>query len=79
MSVPPPPQGRRYACPICADTFQNAWYRDEHFDAFHIVLDATLLPHDTPMASASPPPFPLVPKREQQAARPKAKVKSAYQ
>lgn len=48
------PHGRRYACPVCADTFQSAWHRDEHFDAFHIVIDATLLPHDTPIASACP-------------------------
>lgn len=54
MTEPSPPQGRSYACPVCADTFQSAWYRDEHFDTFHIVVDKTLLPHDTPNA-ASPP------------------------
>jgi hypothetical protein len=46
----------QYACPVCADAFASAWARDEHFDAFHNVLDGTLLPHDQgPIAD--PPTF----------------------
>lgn len=81
---------RLYACPVCADTFQRAWYRDEHFDAFHIVLDATLLPHDTPVVSArrtsAPAIAPRLPKREKaespereaRAVRVKPKLRSSY-
>lgn len=33
-----------FVCPACADAFKTAWDRDEHFDTFHVVFEATLLP-----------------------------------
>ncbi|KAJ1617353.1 hypothetical protein T492DRAFT_1100412 [Pavlovales sp. CCMP2436] len=30
-------------CPLCPDTFDSAWERDQHFDYFHMVLEITLL------------------------------------
>lgn len=40
------------SCPVCDDVFECAWDRDEHFDAFHVVLDMTLLPHEARHAVA---------------------------
>lgn len=82
------PMSERYACPLCADTFQSAWHRDEHFDAFHIVIDATLLPHDDPAAQERPrisePERPGISASETQLAQPetrhvpKPKQRSVY-
>ncbi|KAJ1618255.1 hypothetical protein T492DRAFT_1094123 [Pavlovales sp. CCMP2436] len=34
-----------FRCPCCTDAFISAWDREDHFDAYHIVLERTLLTH----------------------------------
>jgi len=38
-----PPAKPLFRCPCCIDAFISEWNRQEHFDAYHIVLELTLL------------------------------------